>query len=377
MAYSVPTANNFCPLPFTGIFYQNNSASPCCAMKTKPASPNEYRASKETRKLQQDFIEGLKSDRCNNCWVKESNGSKSIRNYFTEPRDLTKITHMELRESNLCNFSCRMCNASDSVVIEREVKRFPELQSFFESNNDVATSDENWKQIFELAKDVESINLTGGEPMLMKRYYDFLDHLVAIGNKNVKINIYTNGSVFNNIFSEKLLNFPNATLYFSIDAVGKVAEYQRHGGTWNTIRQNIISYSQLPIRMRLHSTITAYSILDVSNLADYFIELKNMKCYATLLPFTAHIARSPKALELVNLNLDLRLKAIQSIDSAIEKLSNADYDFFSVYVKELVTAKNQLMTRKECDFKLFSDMTKALDTSRNESFEAVFGYKLA
>ena len=346
-------------------------------MKTKPGSPNEYLASEETLKLQQDFIDGLKPSRCDNCWIKESNGSKSIRNYFADqPRDLTKITHLELRESNLCNFSCRMCNANDSVVIEREIKRFPYLQNFFEPNNDTATSEENWKQIFELAKDVESINLTGGEPMLMKRYYDFLDHLISIDKEDIKLNIYTNGSVFNPDFIKRLLKFPNATLYFSIDAVGRVAEYQRRGTTWYVIKQNMICHANLPIKIKLHSTITAYSILDVSNLADYFIELFQMQCNATFLPFTAHIARSPRPLEFTNLNLDLRLMAVKQIDSAITKLAVVNYDFFSIYIKELTTARTQLLTRKECNFERFINMTKALDRARKENFEDVFGYKV-
>lgn len=376
MAYLEPTANNFCSLPFTGLFYQNNSASPCCAMKTSKSSPQEYITSASTKKLQEEFNSGLKSTRCNICWIKESNGSKSIRKYFTETRDLTKITHMELRESNLCNFSCRMCNANDSVVIDREVKRFPMLREYFEPSNDTATTEENWKQIFELAKDVESINLTGGEPMLMKRYYDFLDHLISIGKEDIKLNIYTNGSVFNPGFVKRLLKFPNAVLYFSIDAVGKVAEYQRYGASWYVIKQNIICHAHLPIKIRLHSTMTAYSILDAANLAEYFVELKNMKCNASFLPFTAHIAKTPRALEIINLNLDLRLKAIQGIETAIEKLSNADYDFFNVYIKELVAAKNQLMTRKECDFKLFTGMTRMIDVVRKQSFKETFDYAI-
>jgi sulfatase maturation enzyme AslB (radical SAM superfamily) len=342
-------------------------------MITEPYSPKGYLDSIETKQLQQDFIDGKQPEKCNGCWIKERNGSKSIRSYFAEPRDLTKITHLELRESNLCNFSCRMCNASDSVVIDKEVKSNPELQAFFSINHDKPTTKENWDEILELVKGVTSINLTGGEPMLMKRYYDFLDYLIDIGKNSIRLTVYTNGSVYNSIFVEKLLKFPNATLSFSIDATGKIAEYQRRGTVWGTVRNNIIRYMELPISIKLHSTITAYSILGVSDLADFFVELNETKRKAMLRGFTANILRSPKALEFTNLNLELRVRAIRQIDTAIEKLSD---QLFETYVKELKSARNQLITRKECNFSLLVNMTKTLDKVRNESFEDTFGYKI-
>jgi hypothetical protein len=96
--------------------------------------------------------------------------------------------------------------------------------------------------------------------------------------------------------------------------------------------------------------------------------------YATLLPFTVHFAREPKALEFVNLNRELKLRAIQEIDSAIQKLP--DHNLFKIYVRELTSARRQLLTREDKRYDLFVKMTKALDASRNESFEEVFGYKL-
>jgi sulfatase maturation enzyme AslB (radical SAM superfamily) len=375
MVYTEQTANNYCSLVFNGIFYQNNSASPCCAMEPEPASPNEYIVSKKTLKLQQDITNGLKPNRCDNCWTREKFGYKSIRlSFLHRQKQLNKITHMELRESNLCNFACRMCNANDSIVIEREIKANPELQQFFSLYDEKPTTNENWNQILELAKNVESVILTGGEPMLMKRYFDFLDYLISIGKQNIRLIIYTNGSVYNPIFVEKIKKFPNMSLFISIDAIEKVAEYQRRGTKWNVVRENILRFTELPITIKLHSTMIAYSVLDVSRLADFFIELSQTKMNATLLPFTAQFAREPKALEFVNLNRELKFRAIQEIDGAIQKLS--DHNIFKIYVKELSSARRQLLTRKDGKYDLFVRMTKALDASRNESFEEVFGYKL-
>lgn len=374
MASLEPTANNYCSLAFNGLYYQNNSASPCCAMGTEKMSPNEYIASKETLKLHQDFDNGLKPNRCDNCWTKEKFGYKSIRlSFLHRKKQLNKITHLELRESNLCNFACRMCNSNDSIVIEREIKANPDLQQFFVAHNEKPTTNENWNQILELTKNVESINLTGGEPMLMKRYQLLLDHLISTGKENISLNVYTNGSVYNSLFLNKLLKFPNAKLIFSIDAVGKIAEYQRYGGKWENIRKVIVRCTELPINIRIHSTISAYSILGVSELADFFVELSNNNS-GNLHPFTAHVVRNPNILEIVNLNVDLRLIAIRKIDLAVAKLANDE--LFVTYIKELLSVKKQLMARKDCNFSAFTNMTKLLDKIRNQSFEDTFGYKI-
>ena len=375
MASLEQTANNYCSLAYSGLFYHNNSAASCCAMKTRPSSPIEYNNSEETRQLRQDFIDGLKPEPCCNCWTKEEHGHKSIRNYFMEPRDHTKVTHLELRESNLCNFSCRMCDGSSSNIIDKEVKANPQLNRFVRSyEENKPTSDENWQQILDMAKDLESVILTGGEPMLMKRYYDFLDHLIAIGKHDIKIFIYTNGSVYNPLFVERLKKFPNLALFFSIDAVGKVAEYQRRGTNWNIVRANILRYAELPIKIKLHSTLTVYSILGVSQLADFFVELKTSPINAKFMPFTAHFAKEPAGTSFINLNYELRQIAIKQIDEALEKLD--DSFPFKTYRGELQTGRKQLINAPEGKFLLFRSMTEEFDKVRNERFEDVFGYKL-
>ena len=375
MASLEQTANNYCSLAYSGLFYHNNSAASCCAMKTRPSSPIEYNNSEETRQLRQDFIDGLKPEPCRNCWAKEEHGHKSIRSYFMEPRDHTKVTHLELRESNLCNFSCRMCDGSSSNIIDKEVKANPQLNRFVRSyEENKPTSDENWQQILDMAKDLESVILTGGEPMLMKRYYDFLDHLIAIGKHDIKLFIYTNGSVYNPLFVERLKKFPNLALFFSIDAVGKVAEYQRHGTDWNIVRANILRYAELPIKIKLHSTLTVYSILGVSQLADFFVELKTSPINAKFMPFTAHFAKEPAGTSFINLNYELRQMAIKQIDEALEKLD--DSFPFKTYRGELQAGRKQLINAPEGKFLLFRSMTEEFDKVRNERFEDVFGYKL-
>ena len=374
-------ANNFCPAPWIGLYYHSNAASPCCTMDTITISPSNYLESNWLKSLKQEFLDGKQPARCSSCWIKERQGLKSIRTYFTkkfsfeEAIAIDSTKHLELRESNLCNFACRMCNPTDSVKLEREIKEHPELANFYRPNPNSDMSEENWQKILDTSLGLSTLFLTGGEPMLMKRYYDLLDHLIANGrNETIELKIYTNCSVYNPIFVDKLLKFKNLTLVLSIDAIGKTAEYQRYGTDWQTVRSNVFKFLELPIRLSVHSTITAYSILDISSLADFFVEIRGYdKLKAKLAKFSAHVSRIPAPLDYANLNLELRAKAIVEIDRAIAKLS---YNLFSIYVDELFALRKQIMGRKECNYQSFVSMTKALDKARNQSFEEVFGYKI-
>jgi len=377
MVFIVQQANNFCSAPWIGMYYHSNSVSPCCTMGIQKMSPNEYLNSDWLRSLKQEFLEGKRPQRCNSCWIKEDQGLTSIRKSFGKhPYDQGQTKHLELRESNLCNFACRMCNPTDSVKIERELEEHPELNRFYLPNNTSDMTDENWSQILDISLGLNSLYLTGGEPMLMKRYYDLLDHLIANGkNENIILRIYTNCSVYNPIFIEKILKFKDVGIKLSIDAVGSVAEYQRYGTNWETVRANVFKFAELPIKLGIHSTITAYSVLDESSLADFFIELESYpKLKAKLMRFNAHVSRIPTGLDYANLNVDLRVKAIQEIDKTVEKLSHSK--LFANHVSEIVALRKQLLERRDCNFDLFVNMTKALDRARNQSFEEVFGYKI-
>lgn len=370
-------ANNFCSAPWIGLYYHSNAASPCCTMQTMNTSPKEYLDSYWLKTLKLEFLKGERPNRCGGCWNKEDQGLTSIRKSFGKhPYDQGQIKHLELRESNLCNFACRMCNPTDSVKIERELEEHPELARFYQKNTNSNMTEENWSQILDISLGLNSLYLTGGEPMLMKRYYDLLDHLIANGkSEDILLRVYTNCSVYNPIFIEKILKFKDVGIKLSIDAVGPVAEYQRYGTQWDVVKANAFKFAELPIKLNIHSTITAYSILDESSLADFFIELKSYpKRKAELMWFNAHVSRIPAGLEYSNLNVDLRARAIQEIDKAVEKLSSSS--IFTNHVREIVSLRKQLLERRDCNFDLFVSMTKALDRARNQSFEEVFGYKI-
>ena len=368
----------FCVAHWNALYVKNNSSGPCCVYKPTDMSPSEFINSKHRQNLQNETMI-QKPKQCGACWSKEDRGLETVRNGLnrlypnhneTSIRAIDKIEHLEIRESNLCNFACRMCNPNDSVELEREVADNTELQKYYTFNEQYVMTENNWQQTLKIAETANSIYLTGGEPMLIKRYYDLFERLISIGRTDITLRIFTNCSVFNPVAFNLLQQFKNVHLFLSIDGVGEVAEYQRYGTKWNEVRNNILRYIEHPFTFNFHSTISAYTILDFERLSDFYLEVQNAK----FKPWTIRSVHEPTQLRYSNLNIDLRLRAITQLDNSITKLFS--YDSCRIVVKELASLKSQLISNRNCDFASFVNMTKALDRSRNQSFEEVFGYKI-
>jgi len=381
--------DNFCPAPWMSLFYHVNEASVCCIQRdTFEMSPDEFRNSDYIKNLKKQFLANEKPTGCNGCWKREEQDLISIRSHyknnfpqytreFFDENTQLPVLQMELRASNLCNFQCRMCHPKSSVELAREIEGSEELQKHFKlrSSKVIETSSKNWDQIFDISLNTTRLFLTGGEPLLIKQYYDLLDHLILNDRCNTTVlDIYTNCSVYNKKFVDRITKFKKVRLNLSIDAVTKVAEYQRFGTNWDTVCKNAFKFNAIPNIMPLiQTTITAYNILDLSLLADFYLQMleKNNK-----LKFMVHVAQGPKGMNYMNLPEPLKIRAIEQIDLTLKKLTGETT--FTIIRKEFESIKAQMLTNlgNGPDFISFVHLTRAYDRSRNQKFEDVFNFKL-
>jgi sulfatase maturation enzyme AslB (radical SAM superfamily) len=279
-------------------------------------SPTEFLNSEYLQRLKEKFINGEYDDTCSGCKRLETAGLQSIRKYMialygenvaeinnSEP----VLDYMELRTSNLCNFQCKMCNAQSSSLIAGKV---------------INITENNFEEILRLSVNLKQLVLTGGEPMLIKHYYDLLDHLVEFGRPDLNIRIYTNASVYNPVFIEKMLKF-NTALRLSIDAVGGTAEIQREGTDWKVVEKNVNKFLKLPIETQFHTTLTTIALADVHSLAKYFVDIaaENQSC-----TFKAHTASKPDDISVFNTPLMDVPKIIESIDKALDLLLDPRFE---------------------------------------------------
>jgi sulfatase maturation enzyme AslB (radical SAM superfamily) len=296
----------------------------CCASTRKfKISPKEFLASDYLLKLREKFLRGEIDDTCTYCVNAEANGSQSIRQHFIERYgEDTKenLSHMELRASNLCNFQCKMCDADSSSLIAGNIK---------------TVSTDNWQEILELSENLKSLTLTGGEPMIIKQYYQLLDHLIEKNKTNIILRIYTNCSSYNPIFIEKILKF-RTVLHLSIDGVMETAESQRVGTDWDIVKDNVLKFISLPVGIVFHTTFTSINILDVFSLSKYIVEMNKLK---PKLFFVAHSVATDHELSLSNLDDTSKKIAIDNINSSIEILDDA---CFIKFKNELISIKKLL-----------------------------------
>jgi len=389
----------FCPAPWSLLYYHANSPSPCHMIKNLQLSmtPAEYFASDWLKQMKEDMLSGTVPQACFGCKERESHGVKSTRgaiwNYYNvgpEPEyedqwfankftvdSPTVPTRIEFRFSNLCNMKCRMCDETSSSVwaaeklehnitpdkagshIERSVIPIVKTETL---------SIEGLKDLSFLAS-VNKVCLTGGEPFLIKEYYDYLDFLIEHKfNERMEIELYTNCSVYNPLFIDRLSKFKRVELVMSLDAVGKSAEYIRSGTDWPKVENNVRRLNQLPAPFVVEVTtaISAYSLMDFAAHAKFLMELYTanpsigLKCYNVTSPPGMHFNNLPK---------QLRSKAIEQIDQAVEILAAPNY---LVLVTELLNVRKGLVESAPQDPIAFFDYTKKYDVIRGESFQEVF-----
>jgi organic radical activating enzyme len=389
-----PTKEFFCPVPWNGMYHHLDNCKPCHSNGTRlNLSPAEYLKSDFLKSLKEDFVAGRVPPTCHVCKHREDLGVKSTRmsatknksegpfsykKYNSEDYTVEKetvISHLELRTSNLCNFKCRMCDPLSSSEIARERNEYPILSTFNVNEEHIRnTKESSFEELKHIALDkLETLCLTGGEPSLIKQYYDFLDLLIEKDlNKNIMVDVFTNCSVYNPLFIERLSKFYKVKFMMSIDGVGKTAEYQRKGTVWETVEKNIYTYVQMkePFHIYFNTAISPYVLLDASSLAKFLMKLHSMnnnintKCYATVIP---------EALHFRNMDLETRKRVIEQIDIAADILT---VENFTVIRKEFLDIKRNLIHNEPVNPGLFANYTNILDKIRNEKFEDVFGYKL-
>ena len=153
-----------------------------------------------------------------------------------DPNSYPKVFELEI--SNLCNMACPMCMGELSS--KHMLGRDKDLK-IYEPN--VFDDDENLEQLLielkEFIPHLDCVRFTGGEPFAHKAFYGIAQMIVDL-NPNVKIEITTNGSIYNTKVDRFAGLLKNMYLSISLDTVDK-NEYTkiRIGGIHTQTMNNI------------------------------------------------------------------------------------------------------------------------------------------
>ena len=156
------------------------------------------------------------------------------------------IRHLDVRNSNLCNLECTICNSYYSSKWADRLNEQKFVSTDFNVNLD----------------SVEYIYFAGGEPLLNSKHWEILDSIHNPSNVTLLYN--------SNLSSVKDIEkywpkFKNVNVNASMDAVGELGEYLRYGTDWDRWEENLNFASQYA-QLTLNPTISVLNIFHLQEI---------------------------------------------------------------------------------------------------------------
>lgn len=351
----------------------------------------------------QEMLEYFENDKrhpaCKVCWDAEDAGFNSKRERDNETfsmfpqRDNGDLFFLELNLGNTCNLACRICHVSASSrwrnfhhVTEPNVTE-EKLDEYVLKFSKAFTDDSIvWDELSKILPKVRTVDIYGGEPMLMKKQWEILEMCVEKGySKNQQMSFNTNGTIINDNYIKILSSFEQCRIGFSLDGVGKRFDYLRYYADWESVKNNVTSWKEKTkelenkqIFFQVCSTVSTLNVLYVFEMIDYVIE-NDLTLYTAFVhnPKHLHIGYIPDEMKLIiieklTIELDKRLDELNKDQTIDEK--KAVYIKRNLHQAEKVINMLKLPKIDEDDqpWKNFISQTNQLDILRNESFVDTF-----
>jgi len=366
----------YCPMPFRSVYSEHDGVKPCCSYaKRFTGSIDEWLASDELEQLQQKFLRGEVDNDCRFCKKQEENGFSSTRqkgledhpDFYTE----TNITEFDYRSNNLCNFKCRSCYAGASSAWLADLKQSDYIKNLQPPVNSklVFNNSKNQTWIADNIEQLQIVTLAGGEPTLIDEVKNLVYQLSNAKEKDRRIVMITNGSVFDDFWqemSEKLGYY--LAWAISLDAVGEQAEIIRHGTNWTEVDKNIKKIVQVGKSVVFNTTVSNLNLLHLGPLQKYISDIRHEKhARGHICKQTAKSVWMPEFMNPVNWPDDLKPMVLENLDQTIAVESFEDS---RVWLEQL---RKQIAQHK-FDPALWQtqvNYNKELDRIRDEDFRTL------
>lgn len=399
-----------CFYALSGINYKNSTVT-CCPRQANQlvfqqdtVLPSEIYNHSNFKNLRKKLYDGIWPSGCDTCEEMESNNLKSMRLdnriKFSRWKQIQEMynresgimpneamTHIELRFSNACNFSCLHCSDVYSSKWNQKLKTFDidDEMKFYDLKQLLGTehrhgTEDNYSMkmsndqidlivddLCKNFKNLELIDIAGGEPLFQKQFWHCLEKLTKHPNaKNIVLTFHSNFNTDCDIekLSFLLNKFKYGIIIISIDGGENIYEYFRKGGKWSSLSTNIKKMQKIDQKTHLVGTCTtsAYQIMDIENTIKSILGLN-------LAYFDTSIVQTPKYMNPSILSTDFKkfiiedfarvekyidenveghkkIQAITHFDSVknytlTTKLNYHHYNRFLVYIKKTDQIWNQ------------------------------------
>lgn len=340
------------------------------------------------RKFRRFLIEGKRDKRCASCFSKEEAGKSSMRtetlNKFghrlnwvgnTDNEGYSssaKPIYYDIRFNNLCNLRCRTCWHGASSSWFEEAKA---LNQNFGNKAIIEASSDNTVLVKELLGqgiEIEEIYFAGGEPLMMKEHYDWLEGLIENKQTDVHLRYNTNLSILK-LKDRSVLNmwkhFEKVTVAASIDHIGASGDYIRKGLSWDGFIRNMSAIqTKLPhVSLEIAPTVSLLNVLGLADLHQYFVKEGLIEVDSLYL----NLLSRPDYFNIRVLPTELKERVSQSIENHIGWLSNRGA---SNSLIDEFHALIQFMNKHDWSHKLpiLKKRLATIDEFRGEDFNQIF-----
>jgi len=277
--------DTFCPLPF-GQLYINTTGEvrPCCKFDDVLGNINtgtlkEIFYGRQIVEIRRQMQRKQKPTGCQTCWVTESLGVTSFRQHsldkYGDVSDYEWIDNVQIRDlniapNNLCNFVCRICSPVKSSKIASEELQYTtdqEQRSALKKIIKLSTGQQLEKlteSLGDIAKDLQTIHVMGGEPFLIPGVKKLLTTFVDLQQSgHISLEFNTNGSTWPAELIPLFDSFQKVEILLSIDNVNERFEVER-GGNWANVFENIQKFASIRsdnIIVKLAPTVNIQTLL--------------------------------------------------------------------------------------------------------------------
>lgn len=316
--------------------------------------PLTYFNTPQLKKLRATILKGNRARECKTCYDIEDSGGRSQRQRFAEKwplenfikstdestGELSKlhINYLDLAWSNKCNLKCKMCSPDASDQLIEETKKF-NLTKYFSKFE--APEKNIWvlKETLDILKKIidhglETILVTGGEPLINNDFYDFCKFLISKGySKYVFLSFHSNLTVTPSKWFAIWPHFKQVVIKASIDAIGPIYEYIRYPGKWNIVNSNIeeiINFVRTPnsnTSLEFHTVLALHNLAGIPDLIDYLCNISEIDSSVRVMPLVNYIY-GPELASVSLIPLKERAIMIENIKKSLDrnmiKLKNLD-----------------------------------------------------
>ncbi|MBK24105.1 MAG: hypothetical protein CME70_08910 [Halobacteriovorax sp.] len=290
--------------------HPNRHKIPLAELEKNPSALHNTNFKKSVRK---EMLEGVRPPECEYCWqVEDVTGSEPSDRHIKSmdhwayphldkiaglPWDADVIpTYVEVMFDKSCNLACAYCISDISSSIEAEIKKFGPykmLDPHRLSRHEPAAKNEDenpyvkafWKWMPSIYKGLDTLRITGGEPLLSKNTFKLLDFFEENPNPELTLALNCNLCVRDEIldkFLDRLEevwsqgNIKKCDFYISVDTFGKHAEYIRKNLEYDKFISNISKLKDRFPKMEIiiNATYGIYSIPHFKNFLEQIYELK-------------------------------------------------------------------------------------------------------